>query len=86
MNVKGTRTNCIEANLHIPVHSIKESPHERKRHSNRSVLRPNCIEPNLHVSVFQLRNPPMNVKGTRTKVYWGPSVFVFVFVFVFVYF
>ena len=28
-----------------------------------------------------LRNPPMNVKGTRTKVYWGPSVFVFVFVY-----
>ena len=33
----------------------------------------------------QLRNPPMNVKGTRTKVYWGPSVFVFVFLFIFVY-
>ena len=32
----------------------------------------------------QLRNPPMNVKGTRTKVYWGPSEFVFVFVYLYV--
>ena len=29
--------------------------------------------------------PPMNVKGTRTKVYWGPSVFVFVFVYLHVW-
>ena len=52
--------------MHIPVYSIKESSHERKRHSNQRVLTPNCMESNQHVSVFQLRFPHMNVEGTRT--------------------
>ena len=50
MNVKGNETNCIEVNLHIPVDSIKESPHKGTG--------TNCTEANLHIPVYSIKESP----------------------------